>query len=381
MKTPHYSKTNLSNILFTAFWWLAHKISPSLSKGLIVYGIRDGAFADKRVFNKVLGIDVMGYHFKNPIGVAAGLDKRGNVIDGMISLGYGFGEFGSYTLEKEMPLKKVMYLRQDKAILVQSLGYRNPGLNAIIPNLISRRHLPNFIGVNITTSTPTEAENIKQGQHMTYEYEFSIMATKVAPYCDYLVLNFSHPEIELSRLISDRATLLPIVQSVRKAIEQAAPIQPPKIVVKLPLDLTTYEVPLVCKVLLEAQVDAIIVGGVQSLSKNSNKKLKDKKHHHIGMLAGKPIKDLSTALVANIYQHTQGKIPIIACGGVFNGKDAFEKISAGASLIQIYSAIVFQGPNVVNKINKELTKILHERGFEKLEDAVGCDIKKGLSQE
>ena len=375
MKVPRYGKANLSNMLFTAFWWVSHKISPSLSKKLIVYGIRDGAFADRRIFNKVLGIDVMGHHFKNPIGVAAGLDKRGNVIDGMIALGYGFGEFGSYTLEKEMPFKKVMYLRQDKAILMQSLGYRNPGVQAIIPSLISRRHLPNFVGVNITTSTPTESENIKQGQHMTYEHEFAIMASKVAPYCDYLVLNFAHPEVELSRLMTDRATVVPIVRSVRTAIAQAAPIRPPKIVVKLPLDLTPHEVPLVCNALMESQVDAVIVGGVQSLSKGNDNTLKDKKYHHIGMLAGKPIKDLSTALVANIYQHTHGKLPIIACGGVFNGKDAFEKIAAGASLIQIYSAILFLGPNVVNKINRELTKILLDKGFEKLEDAVGCEMR------
>ncbi|MBQ9738207.1 MAG: dihydroorotate dehydrogenase (quinone) [Alphaproteobacteria bacterium] len=375
MKVPRYGKANLSNMLFTAFWWISHKISPSLSKKLIVYGIRDGAFADRRIFNKVLGIDVMGYHFKNPIGVAAGLDKRGNVIDGMIALGYGFGEFGSYTLEKEMPFKKVMYLRQDKAILMQSLGYRNPGVQAIIPSLISRRHLPNFVGVNITTSTPTESENIKQGQHMTYEHEFALMASKVAPYCDYLVLNFAHPEVELSRLMTDRATVVPIVRSVRTAISQAAPIRPPKIVIKLPLDLTPHEVPLVCNALMEAQVDAVIVGGVQSLSKGNGNTLKDKKYHHIGMLAGKPIKDLSTALVANIYQHTQGKLPIIACGGVFNGKDAYEKIAAGASLIQIYSAILFQGPNVVNKINRELTKILLDKGFQKLEDAVGCEMR------
>lgn len=375
MRIPRYNKINLSNSLFTSFWWILHKISPSLSKGLIVYGIRDGAFADRRVFSKVLGINVMGHQFTNPIGVAAGLDKRGNVVDGLISLGYGFGEFGSYTLEKEMPVKKVMYLRQDKAVLVQSLGYRNPGVSAIIPNLISRRHLPNFIGVNITTSTPTEAENIKQGRHMTYEYEFGLMAAKVAPYCDYITLNFSHPEIELSRLVSDRSTLLPIINSVKEAIKKAAPIQQPKIVVKLPLDLTPQETTLVCNILMEAQIDGVIVAGVQSLSKNSKKLLHDKKHHHIGMLAGKPIKELSTALIARIYQHTQGKIPIIACGGVFNGQDAFEKIAAGASLIQIYSAIVFQGPNVVNKINKELAKILRDKGFEHLQDAVGCDLK------
>ena len=375
MRIPQYDKMNFTNTVFTIFWWLSHKISPSLSKRLIAFGIRDGVFADRRYHHKSLGIKVFGYDFKNPIGIAAGIDKRGNILDGLISLGYAFGEFGSYTLEKEMPEKKVMYLRSDKAILVQSLGYRNPGVSMIVPHLISRRHLPHFVGVNITTSTPTESENIKQGQHMTYEYEFALMAAKIAPYCDYITLNFAHPEVELSRLVSDRSTLLPIIQSVREAIKKAAPIHQPKIVVKLPLDLTTDETTLVCNILQEAAVDGIIVAGVQSLQKNSNKALKDKKNHHIGMLAGHPIKDLSTDLIARIYHHTQGKIPIIASGGVFTGKDAFEKIEAGASLIQIYSAIIYKGPNVVNKINKELVKILKEKGFNSVSEAVGSRFK------
>lgn len=375
MKVPQYDKMNLSNVLFTTFWWILHKISPSLSKGLIVFGIRDGAFADRRVSHKSLNVSTLGHNFKTPIGVAAGLDKRGNVIDGLIQMGYGFGEFGSYTLEKEMPEKAVKYLQKDKGILVQSLGYRNPGLNKIIPCLIGRRHLPNFVGVNITTSTPTEAENIKQGQHMTYEYEFSLMASKIAPYCDYITLNFSHPETELSHMVSDRSTLVPIIKSVREAIQKSAPLAPPKIIVKLPLDLTPMEVSLVCNNLLEAQVDGVIVAGVQSLQKNSKKLLQDNKQHNIGMLAGRPIKDMSTELVATVYQHTKGQIPIIACGGVFTGQDAFEKIAAGATLVQIYSAIVFQGPNVVNKINKELIAILRDKGFANIQQAVGSDFR------
>ena len=375
MKVPQYDKMNLSNVLFTAFWWVLHKISPNLSKGLIVFGIRDGAFADRRVLHKSLNVSVLGHTLKTPIGVAAGLDKRGNVIDGLIQMGYGFGEFGSYTLEKEMPEKAVRYLKKDKGILVQSLGYRNPGLNKIIPCLIGRRHLPNFVGVNITTSTPTEAENIKQGQHMTYEYEFSLMASKIAPYCDYITLNFSHPETELSHMVSDRSTLVPIIKSVREAVQKSAPLAPPKIIVKLPLDLTPMETTLVCNNLLEAQVDGVIISGVQSLQKNSKKLLQDNKQHNIGMLAGRPIKDMSTELVAAVYQHTKGQIPIIACGGVFNGQDAFEKIAAGATLVQIYSAIVFQGPNVVNKINKELIAILHDKGFANIQQAVGSGFR------
>lgn len=370
----HFEKPNLGNILFTFFWWILNRINPSLSKGLLVYGIRDGVFPNRHVYDSILKNEVMGFTFKNPIGVAAGLDKRGNVIDGLIQMGFGFGEFGSYTLEREMPYKKNYYLRKDKAILVQALGYRNPGLTAIIPNLIARRHLPNIIGVNITTSTHSESENVKQGTVMTYEKEFEVMVQKVAPYCDFLVLNLAHPETEFSTLISDKSTILPLIETVKKAMKISAPIQTPKLVIKLPLDMTPMETTLACNIMMEGQVDAVIVAGVQSLTKNSRKLLHDKKYHHIGMLAGTPIKEMSTELVCRIYQHTMGKLPIIASGGIFTAEDAFEKITSGASLIELYSAIIFNGPNVVNKINKGLAKILRDRGFNSIKDAIGSDF-------
>lgn len=370
----HYEKPNFSNFLFTFFWWVLHKISPSLSKSLLVYGIRDGAFPDRRVFDPILKNEVMGFTFKNPIGVSAGLDKRGNVVDGLIQMGFGFGELGSYTLEREMPTKKVFYLNKDKAILLQMLGYRNPGLTAMIPTLTARRHLPNIIGVNITTSTHSESENVKQGTVMSYEQEFEAMAQKVAPYCDFLVLNLAHPETEFSTLISDKSTILPLIHKVRSALKISAPIQPPKLVIKLPLDMTPLETSLMCDIMMEGQVDAVIVAGVQSLMKNSRKLLQDKKYHHIGMLAGAPIKNMSTELVRRIYQHTMGKLPIIASGGVFTGQDAFEKIISGASLIEIYSSIIFKGPNVVNKINKELAALLRKNGFKSIADATGSDF-------
>lgn len=375
MVRPKKESTNISSLLFSFFWWISHKISPRFSKRLIVMGIRDGAFSAKHFFHKTLGQNLFGFYFKNPIGVAAGLDKRGNVIDGLIHMGYSFGEFGSYTLEKELPLKEVHYLRNDKAILVQTLGFRNPGLNAIVPTLISRRHLPHFAGISIVSSAPTEDENIKFGQHMTYEHEFGLMAAKIAPYCDYIALNFSHTDTELSRMISDKSTLIPIIKSVQNAIEQSAPLTRPKIFVKLPLDLTKMETALVCDHLMSVHIDGVIVGGMQSLSKTTTTGLSDTKITKIGLLAGEPIKEINTELISNIYKHTKGKLPIIACGGVFTGQDAFEKISAGASLIQLYSAIIYQGPNVVNKINKELLSILQEKGFSSVTQAIGSAVQ------
>ena len=375
MAAKQYGRISLSTILFNIFWWFVSRFSLGFARKLLVAGVRDGAFPARRVFDPILKVTAFGHTFSNPIGIAAGLDKRTNLLDGLIEMGYSFGEFGSYTLDKEMPLKKVFYLKKDKAILVQSLGYRNPGLDTIIPNLITRRHLPHWIGINLTSSTPTESENVKLGRHFSYVEEYQLMIQKVAPYCDYITLNFAHPDTEISQLISDKALIMPILTAAKEAIHLAAPINEPKLFVKIPLDLTPMETSALCDMLMEAKVDAVIVAGVQALFKNS-RKLSDSKHHHnTGMLAGKPIREMSTELIRRVHQYTMGELPIIASGGVFTGVDAFEKIASGASLIQLYSAIIFQGPNVVNRINKELASILREKGFKSIMDAIGSDFK------
>lgn len=369
-----YLNVTFTNLLFNLIWWITSKFSLKFSKRLMSFGIRDGAFPIKNVYDPILKVNALGFTFKNPIGVAAGIDKKGTLIDGLIQIGFGFGEFGSYTLEKEMPMSKAYYLMRDKAILMQPLGYRNPGIASMIPIFTARRHLPHIIGINIATSTPFESENVKQGTLMTYEKEFTMMAQKVAPYCDYIVLNFSHPDTELSTIISDKSTILPILKEVKAAVKIAAPIQTPKVLVKLPLDITPMEVSLVCTTLMDGQADGVIVAGMQSLSKHSKKLLQDKKYHHMGTLSGKPIRDISTELIRRIYQNTMGKLPIIACGGVFTGQDAFEKITSGATLVQIHTSLIFEGPNVVNRINKELAEILREKGYKSVMDAIGADF-------
>lgn len=375
MAARRYGRINLATILFAIFWWFVSRFSLRSARRLLVAGIRDGAFPAKKVFDPILKVTAFDHTFSNPIGVGAGLDKRTNLIDGLIEMGYSFGEFGSYTLEKETPLKKVFYLKKDKAIVVQSLGYRNPGLDAIVPDLIARRHFPHWVGVNLTTSAPSESENIKMNRQLSYEEEFQLMIQKVAPYCDYITLNFAHPDIELSQLISDKALILPILKKAKEAISRAAPINTPKLFVKVPLDMTPLESASVCDIMMEAKVDGVIVAGVQSMFKTARKLSDSKYHHNTGMLAGKPIKDMSTELIRRIHQHTMGRLPIIASGGVFTGEDAFEKIASGACLIELYSAILFQGPNVVNRINKELAAILRERGFSSVMDAIGSDFK------
>lgn len=366
------SRFNLSKLLFTIFWKLIQFVNPLWSRGLMYWGLRDGAFPNTTVFDAALGTDVFGHHFDNPIGVASGIDAQGDVMDTLINIGFGFGEFGPYTLEEESPTQETYYLRREKAIVVQTLGYRNPGLLETLPTLINRRYLPHIIGINLAI-TVSEDENIKLNKLFTYVEEFTLMAQKVAPYCDYIVLDLSHPETELSTLVSDHATMVPLLRSVKEAVKQAAPIQTPALCVKIPLDVTPLEIPLVCQALMKAAVDGIIVAGPLSLFKNHQLNL-GRKRFHAGMLSGHPVKARTTEVISKVFQYTNGKIPIIACGGVFTGGEAYEQIRAGASLIQIDAALSFEGPGVVSRISRELIKLLKQHGHRTVKEAVGADF-------
>ncbi len=364
----------LKSFLYSVLWFFGHNISPRFSHTLAYWGLRDGAFPPVRQQPPELNIDVFGQHFSTPIGIGAGVDKRGNIIDSLIYMGFGFGEFGPYTLEREMPIKETYYLTKERAVLVQCLGYRNPGLQAMLPIFINRRYLPNVIGINLTITTHNEGENIKMGRLMSYMEEFPMMVQKVAPYCDYITVDFGHPESELSALVSDASTMLPLLKAIKEAAQKAAPIQTPSILVKLPLDLTPLEIPLVCQILSEAEIAGIIVAGPTSLFKNTGISIQDKKVPHVGMLSGAPTQKYLVELIGKVYQFTRGKIPIIGCDGVFSGQDAFDQIKAGASLVQVNTALTYEGPQIITKINRELVDLLRQNGYASVKEAIGADF-------
>ncbi len=365
------SRLNINNLLFSIFWWVIQKVSPKQGEQMLYWGLKSGAFPNRSVTDPVLQTTVMGMQFKTPIGIGSGFDIRANVIDDLIFMGAGFGEFGPYTLERETPTTEVYYLRKDRAIITQSLGCTNAGVLNILPRLINRRYLPNIIGVNLTSTAEFEGENVKLGRLMTYAEEFDMMTRKVAPYCDSITLDFSFPEVELAHKITDASFFVPLVKGVRLAAQEAAPIHPPKIMVKLPLGLTALELPLVCQNLVSAAVDAVIVAGPVYLSQAG---LKLSSNHRIGMLAGAPAKRYVSEMVSKVYQFTNHSIPIIACGGVFSGQDAYEHIAAGASLVQVGTVLRFEGPNAITKINKELSYILQRKGLKSVSEAVGIDF-------
>ena len=366
------------NILFVIFWWLVQRFHIQWARKLMYWGLRDGSFPAASEPENSLHTDRWGYHFNTPLGLADGIDKRGNVLDTLLQMGFSFGCFGPYTLEKEIPPQERYFLKQDKAVITQCAGYRNPGLLKVLPWLIKRRYLPHFMGVDIAVPAENEESNIKQERHFTYVEEFTLMAQRAAPYCDYLTLDFSHPNSELCLLVVNESTILPIIQAAKAAATQAAPIKPPKIFVKIPLDLNSKEVPLIAKTLLDGAVDGVIVAGPMSLAKNSRIKLKGvRESQYSGMLTGHPTHPYLTELIRRLYSILQGRIPIIACGSVASPEEAFELIAAGANYLALEGeCLIYEGPGILQKVNKGLAEILKKKNYASISDAVGADIEQ-----
>jgi len=370
-------KSNSSgNILFIIFWWLIQRLNVRWAHKLLYWGLRDGSFPTGRCTDPSLGLDLFGHHFDTPIGISDGIDKRGNILDALLQIGYSFGSFGPYTLEKELPQQDKSFFKTDRAIITQCNGYRNPGLLKMIPWFVKRRYLPHFVGVDIAIPIEQETANIKQGRHFSYQEEFTLMAQKVAPYCDFITLDLSHPSSELYLLSVNSATINPIIKSVKEIAHQAAPIQTPKIFVKIPLDLNITEIPLVAQIILDSGVDGVVVAGPISLERNARVKLEGQKsNQNVGMLSGAPTQEYVSELIRRLYAHIQNRVPIIACGGVFDGATAYAHIAAGASLVTLDEAsLVYEGPMLINKINKELSEIIHKRNMQSIRQAIGFDF-------
>ena len=154
-------------------------------------------------------------------------------------------------------------------------------------------------------------------------------------------------------------------------MQESAPIQKPRVLVKIPLNVTPMELPMICQHLMDAEVDGVVVGGALSLSQTH---IKLSKKYYAGMLSGAPVKSHVVDMISKVFQFTKGKLPIVACGGIFTGMDAYECIAAGASLLQVGTVLRFDGPKAITKINRELAVILKRKGLKSVSEAVGIDF-------
>ncbi len=304
-----------------------------------------------------LGIDLLGMHFSNPLGIAAGFDKNGEVPDAMLKLGFGFAEVGTTTPRPQSgnPKPRIFRLQQDRAV-INRLGFNNEGHAAMEARLTKRAGKGGIVGVNLGANKDTED---KAADYVLGIKRFENLAS-------YFTVNVSSPNTPGLRGLQSRAELEDLLGRVLEAREGQTPI-----LLKIAPDLVYEEREDIAAVVLESGVDGLIVSNT-TIARDG---LVSGGHaDETGGLSGAPLMEMATDVLADMRRLTKGKVPLIGVGGVSSGTDAYKKIRAGASLVQLYTALTFQGADLVTKIKRDLAANLKRDGYERLEDAVGVDV-------
>lgn len=359
-----------TRLVFYFLLFVSKKISPLMTKRVLSLGLKSQIFAPQKRLSNRLTTKLMGVTHRSPLGLASDFDRNGKFFDYLVPLGLSFGELGSFTLLAESSREKYMYLTKDKALYIQGTTTPNPGVSKAVQLLAARRRFPAFIGASLI-SFGSEGEAYKTSSSAVFGYnnDYHQMAMRVAPYVDYVCLNFSHPNMSLAQMLSDESTILPMLLDIKGALQIAAPLKPPRLVVKVPYDLSELEVKLIASTCLKAFVDAIIISGPATANRQIRTILKRKNAlaTDSSFVTGVPLKKDVLQLVKRFYLETNGKMDIVAAGGIFTAQDVYDAISVGASAVELCSVLLFKGPEVIAKINKDLTKLLERQGTTILE--------------
>jgi dihydroorotate dehydrogenase len=299
--------------------------------------------------------------FPNPIGMAAGFDKDAEVFDALTQLGFGFVEVGSITPKPQPgnPKPRLFRLSQDNA-LINRMGFNSGGLSQARRNLAKRQQQRDgIVGVNLGKNKDADAEA---------DYAAGLRA--LAPFADYLVINVSSPNTPGLRALQSAEILDSLLAALLRARSDAGLDPPPPLLLKLAPDLSPAELGEISALALRRKVDGLVIGNTTLARPPS---LHGPHVREAGGLSGAPLYGLSTEVLREVYRLTEGRIPLIGVGGVASGKDAYGKIRAGASLVQLYTALVYQGPGLVRRLKVELAALLRRDGFTSVGEAVGAD--------
>ncbi len=303
----------------------------------------------------VLAIRVAGLDFPNPIGLAAGFDKDAEVYAQVLGLGFGFAEVGTLTpLPQAGNARPRMFrLKQDRAV-INRLGFNNGGLEAARPRLAGRKR-SGIVGVNIGAN--------KDSADRIADYAAGVRA--MAPLADYLTVNISSPNTPGLRALQDKSAL----DELLAAVMEARGSQHPPVFLKVAPDLEPADIGGIAEVATARRVDALIVSNTTV----SRPDLRSRDRGEAGGLSGAPLKPLALQRLRDFRAATEGRMPLVAAGGIENGADAYARIKAGASLVQLYSALVYAGPGLARAIASELKRLLKRDGFATVADAVGVE--------
>jgi len=308
---------------------------------------------------QMLKIELLGKNFPNPIGLAAGFDKSAEAYNSLLRLGFGFVEVGTVTPLKQFgnPKPRIFRLEDDHA-LINRLGFNNDGIE-IIKNRIKSDDRTGILGVNIGPNKDTKDQ----------KNDFCLGLKNFFDLADYITINISSPNTEGLRDFHDHEKLKDLLVSLNKIKKDNETNIP--LLLKVSPDIKEDDISEIVDVATQNNISAIILTNTTNSNRDNLKSVAKKEE---GGLSGKPLQEISTNIIKNFYKQLHGKIPIIGVGGVNSGKSAYEKIIAGASLLQLYTGFVYRGPSAAKDIKKELIQILKAEGIKNIKEAVGKGI-------
>ncbi len=352
---------------------LLSRLDPETAHDLSLWALRHGLGPARAApGDPMLAVRLWGRDFPNPIGLAAGFDKNAAVIGPMLDLGFGFVEVGSITPAPQTgnPRPRVFRLPEDGAA-INRMGFSSDGVAAAAQRIGGWRAksqagaaqagaAKGLLGVNLGKNRDSEdaAADYAEG------------ARVLAPLADYLAVNVSSPNTPGLRALQGRDELIHIIERVRATIEAMSPTARPPLVVKIAPDLSDTEMEAIARVALDWNLDGLIVGNT-TIARPAG--LAGRHRDQTGGLSGRPLFAPSTVVLHEIYRLTEGRVPLIGVGGVASAADAYAKIRAGASLVQLYTALVYRGPGLVAEIAAGLAGLLRRDGFANPAEAVGAD--------
>lgn len=345
----------------------AHDMCIFLTKHKLIR-CQDKLSADQTLKLKVKAFDL---HFSNPIGLAAGFDKSSNAIPGLPYYGLGFTEIGTVTPRPQLgnSKKRIFRIVEDGA-LINRCGFNNEGIDYVKQNLQSQDSFkPMLVGLNLGKN--------KDSTSLSSDYLVGLEKSKDLDVVDYFVINISSPNTPGLRDSQDKKNLEILLDDVLKSMNRLGITKP--LLLKVAPDLSGEQIKDIADVIMRkkygnAKVSGIILTNttVSRPENSSNEKVKII-YQESGGLSGKPLRDLSTKVISDFYKATKGCVPIIGVGGVSSGQDAYDKIKAGASLVQLYTSLTYEGPPIINKIKRELVSLVERDNLSSISDAIGID--------